>query len=100
MALSSPALLWVFVLVLLPNVFLILYSLWENNLGTVVHHWNLDNYTQLFSSQVFQILLKRTVLIALLSAGLATVIAYPLSYVVVRKFGRFKGIAALLILIP
>lgn len=99
-ALVLPALLWVVVLVLIPNIFLLLYSLWQNDLGTIVHHWNVANYRTLFGSQVFQVLLRRTFFIALASAGIATVIAYPLAFVVVRKFGRFKTAAALLILVP
>jgi spermidine/putrescine transport system permease protein len=95
-----PALAWVLILVLVPNIFLLLYSLWQNELGTIVHIWNIENYRTLFGSQVFQVLLKRTFLIALASAGIATLIAYPLAYLVVRKFGRFKTTAALLILVP
>lgn len=95
-----PALVWVVVLVLIPNIFLLLYSLWQNNLGTILHHWNVENYRTLFGSQVFQVLLQRTFLIALASAGIATLIAYPLAFLVVRRFGRFKTTAALLILVP
>jgi spermidine/putrescine transport system permease protein len=95
-----PALVWVVVLVLVPNIFLLLYSLWQNDLGTILHHWNVENYRTLFGSQVFQVLLRRTFLIALASAGIATVIAYPLAFLVVRRFGRFKTTAALLILVP
>jgi len=99
-ALVFPALVWVVVLVLVPNIFLLLYSLWQNDLGTILHHWNVENYRTLFGSQVFQVLLRRTFLIALASAGIATLIAYPLAFLVVRRFGRFKTTAALLILVP
>ncbi len=98
--LLSPILIWIVVLVLLPNIFLVSYSLWKNELGVIAHAWNFDNYSELFSSEVFKTLLKRTLLIALVSTGLATLIAYPLAYVVVTKFGRYKTIAALLIIIP
>ncbi len=98
--LATPALAWIVVLILLPNVFLISYSLWKNELGTIVHVWNVHNYTELFSSQVFITLLKRTLLIAVLSTTFATLIAYPLAYVVVTKFGRYKTLAALLIIVP
>jgi spermidine/putrescine transport system permease protein len=96
----TPALVWIGVLVLLPNIFLISYSLWKNDVGTITHTWNLDNYRDLFQSEVFTTLLKRTLLIALASTALATLIAYPLAYAVVTKFGRYKTIAALLIIIP
>ena len=55
-----PAIIWIALLVLLPNAFLISYSLWKNELGFVAH-----NYGDLFSSEVFKTLLKRTLIIAL-----------------------------------
>src|SRR3712207_6468543 len=96
----TPMLLWILVLVILPNLFLVLYSLWTNSLGTVESVWTLDNYRQLFGSDVFQLLFKRTLLIALVSSLFATTIAYCMAYVVVRYFGRYKVLAALLVLIP
>ncbi len=33
------------------------YSLWQNELGSIVHDWNVDNYRNLFASEVFQALL-------------------------------------------
>ncbi|HEY4427966.1 MAG TPA: ABC transporter permease [Solirubrobacteraceae bacterium] len=98
--LVSPALVWIVCLILLPNAFLISYSLWKNELGTILHVWNVHNYTELFSSQVFITLLKRTLLIAVVSTTCATLIAYPLAYVVVTRFGRYKTLAALLIIVP
>jgi len=96
----TPVLLWILALVILPNVFLVSYSLWKNELGAVAHVWNLHNYSELFTSHVFITLLKRTLLIAMISTACATLIAYPLAYVVVTKFGRYKTLAALLIIIP
>lgn len=98
--LISPALIWIVFLILLPNIFLVSYSLWKNELGFIAHTWSFQNYSQLFSSEVFKTLLERTLIIALISTALATLIAYPLAYVIVTKFGRYKAIAALLIIIP
>lgn len=100
MLVVSPAVIWILLLVILPNLFLLAYSLWKNELGVVVHSWSFDNYNELFASDVFKTLLKRTLLIALVSTTLATVIAYPLAYVIVTRFGRYKTIAAVLIIIP
>ena len=97
---TIPLVVWIIVLVLLPNVFLVTYSLWTNELGTIAHTWNVHNYSELFTSEVFTTLLKRTLVIALASTAIATLIAYPLAYVVVTKFGRYKTLAALLIIIP
>jgi ABC-type spermidine/putrescine transport system permease subunit I len=98
--LLSPAFAWILLLVLAPNIFLLLYSFWENDFGTVVQTFSLENYREGINSEVVQTLFKRTFLIAFLAAGIATVIAYPAAYIVVRKLGRFKLAAALLILVP
>ena len=91
---------WIALLVLAPNIFLVLYSLWENDLGTVVQHFNLENYRKAIDSEVVRTLFTRTFVMSLMAAGIATAIAYPAAYIVVRKLGRFKLAAALLILVP
>ena len=54
----TPTFVWIFFLILLPNLFLVFYSLWKNDIGTISHTWNTDNYHEVFSSDVFRTLLK------------------------------------------
>lgn len=98
--LLTPAFAWIALLVLAPNIFLLLYSFWENDLGTVVKVFSLENYSEAINSDVVRTLFTRTFVIAFMAAGIATAIAYPAAYIVVRKMGRFKLAAALLILVP
>lgn len=95
-----PMIIWILLLVALPNLYLLVYSFWTSSLGTVDHSFTLENYKSLFDSEVFRLLFKRTLTIALASSLIATVIAYAMALIVVRKFGRYKLLAALLILIP
>ena len=97
---AAPAVLWIAALVIAPNVILILYSLWTNSIFEVQHTFTLDNYKQVVESEVVRTLMLRSLLIALGAATMATLIAFPLAYVVVRYFGRFKLIAAMLIIVP
>jgi spermidine/putrescine transport system permease protein len=98
--LAAPMYAWIGLLVLAPNVLLILYSLWRNDLGAVQQVWSLDNYTRALESEVVRTAMVRTLMISLGAAALATVIAFPLAYLVVRRFGRWKLAAALLVLVP
>ncbi len=98
--LLSPALIWVFVLVLAPNLFLLVNSFWRNRLGTIIHDFSLYNYQRAFTSEIFQALFVRTFVIATVASVVATLIAYPAAYLVVRRFGRWKLTAALLIMVP
>jgi spermidine/putrescine transport system permease protein len=92
--------LWVLFLVVLPLLYLVTTSLWESSLGEVIQDWSFENYQRAATSAVVQTALWRTFLIAFAAAAIATVVAYPLAYVVVRRMGRFKLAVALLVLVP
>jgi spermidine/putrescine transport system permease protein len=96
----SPTLLWILALVVAPNLYLLVFSFWSNEIGTVVQEFTFENYVRAFTSEVFLTLLVRTFLIATFAAVMATLIAYPGAYLVVRKLGRWKLAAALLVLVP
>lgn len=98
--LSAPAFVWIGVLVVAPGVVLILYSLWTNQIFGIQQTFTLDNYRQVVEDDTTLTLIGRSLLIAGGSALLATIISFPLAYVVVRYFGRFKFFAALLIIVP
>lgn len=98
--LALPAIAWVAVLVIAPNVVLVLYSVWTNDIIGIQHTFTLDNYKEAFESATVRTLILRSVLIAAGSALIATLIAFPLAYIVVRHFGRFKLPAALLVVVP
>jgi ABC-type spermidine/putrescine transport system permease subunit I len=96
----SPLAVWVLVLVVGPGLVLVLYSVWKNELVSVSHSFTLENYRQLISSAVVRAVLVRTFVIAVSAAGAATLIGYPLAYIVVRYFPRIKFMLALLIVVP
>jgi spermidine/putrescine transport system permease protein len=97
---SASPFVWVIALVLIPNVFLLFNSLWASDGGTITHTWTFDNYSEQAQSQVVQTLLGRTLLIAVITAAIATAVAYPSAYFVVRTFRRHKLTLALLVLVP
>jgi spermidine/putrescine transport system permease protein len=98
--LALPALVWIGALVIAPNVILVLYSFWTNEIFGVKHEFTLDNYAKVVESHTVITLMLRSLLIAASAATLSTLVAFPLAYVVVRYFGRFKFYAALLVIVP
>ncbi|MBS1676547.1 MAG: ABC transporter permease [Actinobacteria bacterium] len=98
--LALPAIVWVGLLVIAPNLVLVLYSFWKNELFGVNKTFTLENYEKVVQSDAVLTLMWRSLLIAGGAATLATLIAFPLAYVVVRYFGRFKFYAALLVIVP
>ena len=97
---ASPAFLWALALIVLPNIMLFLNSLWKNDFGTVTHTPTLENYHSLIESEVYRTLFWRTMVTAVSSSLIATVIAYLAAVIVVRYFGKFKLVVAILVLVP
>lgn len=97
---TLPAIAWVAVLVIAPNAILVLYSFWKNEIFGIKHTFTLTNYEAVVQSDTVITLMIRSLLIAGGAATMATLIAFPLAYVVVRYFGRYKFYAALLIIVP
>jgi ABC-type spermidine/putrescine transport system permease subunit I len=97
---TLPGVAWVLALVVAPNLFLLFNSLWTNDLGTITHTWTFDNYHQVADSEVVRTLFFRTLYVAVTAAALATLIAYPAAYFVVRRFSRHRLTLALLVLVP
>ena len=97
---TIPPVLWVAALVVAPSLILILNSVWKNEIFGVQKTLTLDNYDRIVHSSTVLELLWRSLLIAAGAATLATLIAFPLAYVVVRYFGRYRFLAAVLVLVP
>ncbi|MEZ5078017.1 MAG: ABC transporter permease [Solirubrobacterales bacterium] len=98
--LAVPAIIWIAAAVIAPNVVLLLYSVWENQIFGVQHNLTLHNYETVVQSDTVRTLMLRSLLIALGAATMATLVAFPLAYVVVRYFGKYKFFAALLVIVP
>jgi spermidine/putrescine transport system permease protein len=97
---TLPVLVWVLALVIGPSLILTLNSLWKSEIFGVQKTITLDNYDRILQSSLVLELLWRSLLIAAGAALMATVIAFPLAYVVVRYFGRYRFFAAVLVVVP
>jgi len=97
---AFPAVLWVAALVIGPSLVLTLNSLWKSEIFGVQKTLTLDNYERIAHSSTVLELMWRSLLIATGAALMATIVAFPLAYVVVRYFGRYRFFAAILVLVP
>lgn len=96
----APLVLWVMVLVLAPNLLMIVYSLWRTQEGVLIREPGAANYVAVMTSDVNIGILVRTVVIAVGAALLATAIAYPMAWFVVRRLTRRRLLAVLLVIVP
>ncbi|MDO9418054.1 ABC transporter permease subunit [Pararhizobium sp.] len=91
---------WLLAFVLVPNLLLVFTSLMKSSGGAVVYEPTLANYISVVGSATVQVLALKTVVVAAISALLATAVAYPLAFYISRNLTKSKTTAAMLIVIP
>lgn len=95
-----PLAAWAALLVLAPNVLMLVYSLWRTREGVLYRVFTFDNYIAAVTNDVTLAILGRTVAIAVGAALLATAVAYPMAWFVVRRLSKHRLLAVLLVVVP
>ena len=96
----APLLIWAILLVLAPNALMGVYSLWNSQDGVISYAMSIGNYIEALTNPVTMSVLLRTILVALGSSTLATLIAYPAAWFVVRRLSKRRLLAVLLVIVP
>ena len=100
-AVTIPPLMWVMVFLVVPYFLMFCYSFWSVSASqTIVHSWNLDNYRQLLTVNVYWQTLLRSMGIAARVTLFSLVLGYPLAYFLSFHAGARKGLYYQLVIIP
>ncbi|AGS26524.1 ABC transporter permease subunit [Rhizobium etli] len=97
---SVPVLAWLFLIIVLPNILLIGVSFLKTSGGVILFEPSLVNYTRIWNSAGFWVLLTRTLSFSFCGCVLATVIAFPLAFYVGRVARRYKTLLTVLVVLP
>src|SRR5215472_6300569 len=97
---SLPPLLWVGLFLLLPYALMFAHSFWTVRNGSLVHHWNLQNYVALFSKPVYIEVLLRTMGIAASVTLCSLLLGYPMAYYLSFRAGVRKELLYQLVIVP
>ena len=97
---SMPPLLWVGLFLLLPYALMFAHSFWLVRDGTIVRHWNLDNYQKLVSSSLYLGVLLRTMRIAGSVTLCSLLLGYPVAYYLSFHAGPRKELLYQLVVVP
>jgi ABC-type spermidine/putrescine transport system permease subunit I len=92
---ASLSVFWKFILVGIPLLFMLVLfivsigiilvmSFWRSQQFQIIVDWNLGNYLNLLTSQSYQTLLGRSLVMALLVTAFSLLIAYPIAYYISR----------------
>ncbi len=96
----SPVLLWLVLLIVLPQIDLLIMSFRaENDFGELV--WSVSNYLNFFHEPIYWLTFVRTAVYSILVTFLTFVIALPVAFYITKVVNpRFQGFLTLLLLLP
>ncbi len=95
-----PIFLWLFLLIILPQIDLFLMSFkFQNDAGNTV--WGFGNYELFFTEKVYWLTFARTAIYSILVTFLTFVITFPIAFYLSKIVSpKFKGFLIILILMP
>ena len=96
----SPVLLWLVLMIVLPQIDLLVMSFrFETDDGKMV--WSFSNYLQFFEEPIYWLTFVRTAMFSILVTFLTFVIALPLAFYITKVVApKFQGFLLVLILLP
>jgi spermidine/putrescine transport system permease protein len=96
----SPVLLWLVLMIVLPQIDLLVMSFrFETDDGKMI--WSLSNYSEFFEEPIYWLTFVRTAIYSILVTFLTFVIALPLAFYITKVVTpKFQGFILVLILLP
>tara|TARA_R110001583_G_scaffold9433_3_gene44743 strand:- start:1468 stop:2352 length:885 start_codon:yes stop_codon:yes gene_type:complete len=98
--LLCPILLWLVILVILPQLTMLNISLQER-VAPRVYEYGFKNFIEFFTEPLYWNTFLRTAIMSIIATILTLIIAFPISYYIAKMLrGRAKGLLLVLCLIP
>lgn len=99
--LLSPALTAVGLLLLVPLVFVLVYSFWlRSAVGGIDATFSFDNWAEVLGDRFYRDILLQTIKIALITTVVCALAGYPAAYFIARVKGVNRGFLLLLLMLP
>ncbi|WP_029040498.1 ABC transporter permease [Cucumibacter marinus] len=99
--LLSPALTAVGLLLLVPLVFVLVYSFWlRSAVGGIDATFSFNNWAEVLGDRFYRDILLQTIKIALITTVVCALAGYPAAYFIARVKGVNRGFLLLLLMLP
>ena len=99
-SLAVPYIVWSVLLLALPMVLILFYSLTDAGNGVVDVTFTLDNYTRFFTDHDFLIVLWRSIVIALKTTIVCVMVGYPVAYFIANRTDKVRNLMIIAITLP
>ena len=88
------------VFIIAPLASFLAHSFFHMENGQIVRHFSLANYQRFFSDAIFLPVLLKTCVLCFAVAGLATLIGFPVAFLLANLKGRVRYYLLLMVLVP
>lgn len=95
-----PYLIWSVLMLLLPMLLIVVYSIMKTGNGIVPFRLTFDNYVRFFTDPDFLLILWRSLTIALKTTIICLLLGYPIAYYISRSSQKHQQVLVLLITLP
>lgn len=99
-AMVYPYVLWLAIMIVVPMLMIIMYAFTKQGNSVMNIRFTLDNFLYFFEDKVFIDVLKRSLVIAVLTTIISLVIGYPTAYVIAKMKPKSQVIMVLMITLP
>lgn len=98
--LSVPYLVWLFMMVLAPMLLIAFYAITDSGNGIINFTFTLKHFAKFFTDRDFLLILWRSLVIAVKTTVICTVIGYPVAYFIAGSSDKVRNALILAITIP
>ena len=98
--LAWPYMIWVILMILLPMLLILFYSLTTSGNDIINFTFTLDHFKKFFTDPDFLLVLWRSLTIAVKTTIICVVLGYPVAYFIARSSDRVRNILVLAITLP
>ena len=98
--LACPYMIWVILMILLPMLLILFYSLTTSGNDIINFTFTLDHFKKFFTDPDFLLVLWRSLTIAVKTTIICVVLGYPVAYFIARSSDRVRNILVLAITLP
>ena len=97
--LIKPYVFWSFLLIVVPLLLIVLYSVTAGGNSVLTIHFTLDNFKKI-SDPVYLNVFIKSLKMGLITTGICVVFAYPMAYIIAKFDESVQDILILLVTIP
>lgn len=95
-----PYVVWLAVMVVVPMLMILLYAFTKEGNDVTTFRFTLENFARFFSDAVFLDVLKRSLIIAIVTTVICVLLGYPIAYVIASGPEKSKMFWILMITLP